>query len=196
MATKKTAQRLLLPCRKDNAITAAWKNKEYKKYWKWTHYGMDIQTTDAGKEVLALGDGIVMAAGVDSLFGGTVVIVYKNVYIERENQVADVTCRCYHMSKILAKVGLTVKAGDVIGIQGNTGAYSNRMGVHLHIEFDRDTAHPCYVPGIAKSGNIIKKGTDTTIDPANLFHRGAGQTARSVSYAGWTEKKDYTFDEV
>ena len=55
---------------------------------------MDIQTSDPGKEVLALGDGRVAAAGFDSLFGGTVVVVYQNVLLERERRVADVTCRC------------------------------------------------------------------------------------------------------
>ena len=195
-ARKETAQRLILPCRRDNAITAAWKNPLYKQYWRWTHYGMDIQTSDPGREVLALGDGRVAAAGFDSLFGGTVVVIYKNVLIEREQRVADLVCRCYHLSKVLAKPGQAVRAGDAIGVQGNTGAYQARMGVHLHIEFDRDTAHPCHVPGIAKDGNIIKRGMDSTLDPADVFHRGAGQAARSVSYAGWTTAKDWTYSEV
>ena len=138
----------------------------------------------------------VTAAGADSLFGGTVVVVYRNVLLERERRVADVTCRCCHLSKVLAKPGQAVRAGDVIGVQGNTGAYQARMGVHLHIEFDRDTAHPCHVPGIAKDGNIIKRGTDSTLDPADVFHRGPGQSARSVSYAGWTTEKDWTYSEV
>ena len=194
-AQRKSAQKLILPCRRDNAITAAWKNPLYKQYWRWTHYGMDIQTSDPGKEVLALGDGRVAAAGVDSLFGGTVAVVYPNVLLEREKRVMDVTCRCYHLSKVLAKPGQAVRAGDVIGVQGNTGAYQAKMGVHLHIEFDRDTAHPCHVPGIAKDGNIIKRGTDSTLDPADVFHRGPGQTARSVSYAGWTTEKDWTYSE-
>ena len=180
-AQRRSAQRLILPCRRDNAITAAWKNPLYKQYWRWTHYGMDIQTSDPGKEVLALGDGRVAAAGFDSLFGGTVVVVYQNVLLERERRVADVTCRCYHLSKVLAKPGQAVRAGDVIGVQGNTGAYQARMGVHLHIEFDRDTAHPCHVPGIAKDGNIIKRGTDSTLDPADVFHRAAGQSAARLS---------------
>ena len=157
---------------------------------------MDIQTSDPGKEVLALGDGRVAAAGIDSLFGGTVVVVYPNVLLEREKRVMDVTCRCYHLSKVLAKPGQIVRAGDVIGVQGNTGAYQAKMGVHLHIEFDRDTAHPCHVPGIAKNGNIIKRGTDSTLDPADVFHRAPGQSARSVSYAGWTTEKDWTYSEV
>ena len=194
-AQRKSAQKLILPCRRDNAVTAGWKNPLYKQYWKWTHYGMDIQTSDPGREVLALGDGRVAAAGVDSLFGGTVAVVYPNVLLERERRVADVTCRCCHLSKVLAKPGQIVRAGDVIGVQGNTGAYQAKMGVHLHIEFDRDTAHPCHVPGIAKDGNIIKRGTDSTLDPADVFHRGPGQSARSVSYAGWTAEKDWTYSE-
>lgn len=157
---------------------------------------MDIQTSDPGREVLALGDGRVAAAGFDSLFGGTVVVVYRNVLLEREKRVMDVTCRCYHLSKVLAKPGQAVRAGDVIGVQGNTGTYQARMGVHLHIEFDRDTAHPCHVPGIAKDGNIIKRGTDSTLDPADVFHRAAGQSARSVAYAGWTEEKDWKYAEA
>lgn len=157
---------------------------------------MDIQTSDPGKEVLALGDGVVAAAGVDSLFGGTVVVIYKNVLIEREQRVADLVCRCYHLSRVTAQPGQAVRAGDVIGVQGNTGAYQARMGVHLHIEFDRDTAHPCHVPGIAKDGNIIKRGVDSTVDPAGVFHRGPGQAARNVAYAGWTEEKDWKYAEA
>lgn len=189
-------QTLILPCRNDNAVTAGYKNPLYKQYWTWTHYGMDFQTSDAGKEVIALGDGEVAAAGVDSLFGGTAVVIYRNVRMEREQRLMDAVCRCYHLSSVTVKAGQTVRAGDIIGVQGNTGAYQARMGVHLHIEFDRDTAYPCHVPGIARDGNIIKRGVDSTLDPADFFHRGKGQTVRSVSYAGWTEEKDWTYPDA
>ena len=193
---KKKSQKLILPFKIDNAITAAWHNQNYKNYWKWQHYGMDIQTKDIDREVIALGEGTVVASGFDSLFGGTVVIIYKNVWIHTNETSRDLVCRCFHLSKVNVHAGEQVVAGKVIGIEGNTGYYQNRMGVHLHIEFDSDTKYPCYVPGIAKDGNIIKRGTDSTIDPATIFHRNPVQIVRNVAYAGWTSKKDYTYPSI
>ena len=88
-----------------------------------------------------------------------------------------------------------MQAGDVIGVMGNTGKYTS--GPHLHITLDTDTTHPCYEPGIAKSGEIIKKGVDTTIDPADvLYIDRSWQTIKNGAYAGWNSPGDYMLPDV
>lgn len=134
-----------------------------------------------------------MAAGLDSLFGNTVVIVYPNVYIHRTGKMQDLTVRCYHLKCCLVKAGDTVTTATRIGIMGNTGKYGNSP--HLHIEMDTDTQYPCYTPGIAKDGAIIERGVDTTINPSWVLHCKVSspdnQQIYNWGYEGWNSKGDW-----
>jgi len=191
------AQRLILPineCR----VTAGYKNELYKKAWGFPHYGVDYHTGAATPTIWGLGDGEVAAAGFDSLFGGTVVVVYPAVLVHWDGVVRDLVARCFHMKSIAVKAGQRVTKDTRLGIMGNTGHY--KFDPHLHIEFDNDILRPCHVPGLAKDGNIIKRGMDTTIDPSGVLHVKVSapdsQQIVNRGYAGWNKEADWRLPVV
>lgn len=195
MQLTQTGQKLILPM-KNSRHVCGYKNRLYRGYWGFPHYGWDFNSNEEEPYVYALGNGTVAAEGLDTLFGWCCVIVFSDVWIRSENRVGGITCRYYHLKeRPKVRVGQTVKAGDVIGMMGNTGVYSS--GTHLHITLDTDTKFPNYEPGLARDGNIIKRGTDTTIDPAGvLYIDRRWQTLRDGAYAGWNSPDDYQLPEV
>ncbi len=167
----KMGQNLALPYRGLHRITAAWKVKAYPSSGYGTHFGQDIVNSMAAgvkANIYACGNGTVVKTGWDNKLGGTVVIKYPQVYNHTTKKTQDVVARCWHMSSVASlKEGQSVTMNTLLGVSGDKGPAT---GVHLHIEFDTDTAYPCYSPSIGSSSNIIKKGTDSTVDPCQLFH--------------------------
>lgn len=159
-------QKLILPLN-NCQVLCGYKNEAYRKAWGFTHYGMDLY--DPSLVHWAMGDGEVIAAGNDSIFGNCVVVLYKDVYIHATGQTKDLIARCYHMADLpLVKAGDKVTTRTRLGTIGTTGKYSS--GVHLHVEFDTDTAHPMFVPGLSGSTSMFNRGIDTTIDPAGVLY--------------------------
>jgi len=153
------AQKLILPINKAT-ITASYKNPNYKAQFKYTHFGMDL----IGNTTLyASGNGIVTHCGLDSLFGNVIVIVYDTAIVQ--GQEMPITARYFHLASIGVKVGQRVTKDTIIGYMGKTGKLVT--GVHLHLEFDKDTKYPNFSP--TGNGTIIKGGTDTTINPASVL---------------------------
>ncbi len=88
------------------------------------HNGVDI-SGGYGSNVMAAADGVVVANGKNSGWGNWLAIKH-----------ADNLVTLYaHMSGFAMPVGATVKAGDTIGYEGNTG---NATGSHLHLSLYRD----------------------------------------------------------
>ncbi|MCS6818844.1 MAG: M23 family metallopeptidase [Chitinophagales bacterium] len=85
------------------------------------HYALDIVTAK-DEPVKALYDGTVVSAHYSMEFGYTIVLQHKDNLVSIYK----------HLSKLLKKTGNFVKAGEVIGLIGNTGELSN--GPHLHLE--------------------------------------------------------------
>lgn len=85
------------------------------------HKGVDLRA-ETGTEVYAVSDGIVSRNGWDP--GG----YGKWIEITHED---GITTRYAHLSEKNVKKGDEVKAGDVIGLSGNTGSST---GPHLHYE--------------------------------------------------------------
>ena len=97
------------------------------------HAGSDYAPPKPGQHVniYAVADGTVTAAGVNVLKGHTGVIVVIDHGLLTGNGSTDRTVTNYgHLQKSLVRPGQKVKAGQVIGIMGDTG---NASGVHLHI---------------------------------------------------------------
>ncbi|MDP5120662.1 MAG: peptidoglycan DD-metalloendopeptidase family protein [Spirosomaceae bacterium] len=84
------------------------------------HVGTDIDL-ETGDPVYSTFDGIVRVAGGHSGWGNTVLVRHYN----------GLETLYGHLSKILVEPNTLVKAGDKIGLGGNTGRSS---GSHLHIE--------------------------------------------------------------
>jgi len=86
-----------------------------------SHNGIDI-VTKADEIVKATLDGVVIISSWSLENGNVVAIQHKNNIISMYK----------HNSKLLKKVGNTVKSGEAIAVVGNTGELSN--GPHLHFE--------------------------------------------------------------
>lgn len=89
------------------------------------HQGVEFNNPD-GTQVHAIGDGIVVYAGLAEAGSNTIAI--------RHDKALDgqyLFSVYYHNSRLLVAVGQKVKAGDVIALVGNTGRATND---HLHLE--------------------------------------------------------------
>lgn len=196
------SQKLILPINAC-AFSAGYKNAAYLKQQGYTHYGVDLYSTDGDQTVRAIGDGTVIAAGLDGgnaedKLGRCCVIVYPDVELH-DGSVKSLACRMFHFDSINVKAGQTVKQGDIIGNYGNTGStlvLGKKMGKHLHIEFDTDVQYPQYAVGIKEGGYIIRKGTvDSTVDPSNVWYLAAGQSVKGI-YAGWYKDGDIDLPKI
>lgn len=112
------------------AITSSFGMRGYR--W---HYGTDLKL-NIGDSVYATFDGIVRIAKFDRRGYGNYVLVRHNNGLETLYG---------HLSKTNVVVGQVLKAGDIIGLGGNTG---RSTGPHLHFE-------------VRYQGNAI--------DPLNLY---------------------------
>lgn len=97
------------------------------------HYGIDLVGKEGLPEIIAHSDGVVYAVqiGQDNNIKATGVAGYGNyVQIKHSNNMYTLYA---HLKKGTVKVkkGQTVKKGDVLGTEGNTG---HSFGVHLHFE--------------------------------------------------------------
>lgn len=91
----------------------------FRRY-RW-HHGTDLKLT-TGTPIYSTFDGIVRIRSYDrNGYGYYVVVRHKN----------GLETLYGHMSKILVDIGQEVKAGDMLGLGGNTG---RSTGPHLHFE--------------------------------------------------------------
>lgn len=95
------------------------------------HKGIDIISTSGDRQVKAIKAGVVRGTFVDPYGFGN----YVSVQHTEDNKRA-LYC---HLEEFRCRAGDNVKAGDVIGIEGETG---NSTGVHLHLEIRK----PDYTP--------------------------------------------------
>lgn len=185
-------QKLIMPFRSNQMLLCGYKHPKYKQIWNFSHYGIDI-SAHYGKgdtTIIASGEGKVVACGYDNSGGNVIVVQYFEAYNENTGKYADVIARYMHLSKISVTTGQTVKHGDTLGLEGNT----KTTDYHLHLEFDSDTKYPCYSPQVssaddkktAAQGNILRKGTDSSLNPVYLLHITGGQTIVPTSYANST----------
>ena len=175
-------QKLILPlnsCR----ITASYKSKNYKNLFGYTHYGIDM--TDKNRRTLTVwgsGIGEVVETGWSDSGGNVVVVIYSDCLLT-DGTVRDLVFRYYHLDKITCKKGDRINKDSRLGLYGNTGASS---GAHLHLEVDVDCDYPCYTPQISKNSGVLKRGTDSTIDPIRcLYVKSSSPDWQSVVSSGF-----------
>ena len=114
--------RLIDPDKGQNFCFPIKKRKSSSYGWRWgrPHSGIDI-ALNVGDPIHAAFDGVVRLAKYNGGYGNCIVIRHYN----------NLETLYGHLSKINVKVGQEVKAGDVIGLGGNTG---RSTGPHLHFE--------------------------------------------------------------
>ena len=94
------------------------------------HQGVEFNNPD-GTPVHAIGDGVVVFSGPAEAGANTVAIKHNRALRTAHGAPLFVFSVYYHNTKLLVKVGDTVKTGDVISLVGNTGRATND---HLHLE--------------------------------------------------------------
>lgn len=176
------AQKLILPINRAR-ITAGYKNQQYKKMFGYTHYGVDM--TDRDKKNITVwgsGDGEVVEAGWSDSGGNVLVILYKDCLL-KDGTIKDLIFRYYHLEKIYVEKGQKITKDKKVALYGNTGASS---GAHLHLEVDTDILYPCHTPQISKNSGVLKRGTDSTINPVEcLYIKTTAPDLQSVSDSGY-----------
>lgn len=88
------------------------------------HSGQDIRAP-LGTEIYSMGEGIVVFAGYNRVYGYVVVVYHGNNINEGYSTLYA------HCNKLLVKKGMRVKKGQLIGLVGSTG---RSTGPHLHFE--------------------------------------------------------------
>lgn len=175
-------QRLILPIN-SMRLTAGYKNVNYRKQFGYNHYGIDMtDKAKSDKTVWGSGIGEVTHCGWHPSGGNVVVVVYRDCELTN-GQVRDLAVRYYHLEKINVKVGQKITKDSRLGLYGNTGASS---GAHLHIEIDTDVKYPNYTPQTSKSNDVLKAGSDSTINPVTaLWVKKTSPDNQSVTNAGY-----------
>lgn len=188
-------QKLEMPFKRQMML-CGYKNPQYKAYWGYHHFGIDVSTIQGGAgddpTVYASGHGTVLAAGRDAKLGFGLCILYPSVYNHRTGQTYDLVARYMHLRSISAKCGDVIQAGIALGIEGKegTGDY------HLHLEFDTDTKWPVYTPQVAGS-NFWHKGSDSTVNPSDLLYIGPDQVIVDPTYnPAWLNQEDFTIPSL
>jgi murein DD-endopeptidase MepM/ murein hydrolase activator NlpD len=98
--------------------------------WGSPHKGVELAAPE-GTPFAAVHDGVVLVAEWRSGYGNMIMI-------DHGNGLATVYG---HSSELLVKVGDKVKAGQIVGLMGNTG-FSTRPHLHLEIHVNGETVEP------------------------------------------------------
>lgn len=166
-------QKLILPINKCQ-LNASFDTKSYRNRFGFRHAGIDLISTSfpRNRKVYASGDGVVVAAGFDNLFGNVVIVLYTDAYNTKTKKYEDVVFRYFHFDKIFVTKWQKVTKDTVLGNYGSTGVYGT--GKHLHLEADTDYKYPAYSP-VHKQSNIIKgyaQGATwaSVVNPLNYLH--------------------------
>lgn len=164
-------QQLILPINKAK-LTASWKTAAYIASFGCVHYGVDLISSVYDRTLYASGDGIVVAAGADSVVGLVVVVRYTDAHHRATAKSQDVIFRYFHLDSIRVKAGQAVNKDTVLGVYGSTGLLGT--GAHLHLEADTDIAWPRYSPTVWNSsllrGRVFGANDSTMTNPLEWLH--------------------------
>ena len=117
------------------------------------HAGIDLVGLDGDRTLVAPCDGIIRTSTIIPQSSGNLTWEWGN-YIRLDTPDGYSIFMC-HMAERRVSAGQAVKAGDVVGIQGNSG-YS--FGEHCHFEVRRNgtTVNPAPLLGIKNEVGVYK----------------------------------------
>lgn len=127
LSTKKkyTGGSMVWPCPNNYSVSSSFGMRKHPILRKIKmHTGIDI-SAKSGNAIVAANSGTVIISGWQNGYGNTIVIDHGG----------GITTLYAHCSKLLAKKGKEVKAGDNIAKVGSTGLST---GPHLHFEVRKD----------------------------------------------------------
>ena len=171
------------------------------------HHGVDL-ANPIGVEVLAAGDGVVVAAGKGHITEDEAITAYGNTVVIQHDfgyNGQPIFTLYAHLSALLVEEGERVEAGQVIGLIGNTGQVS---GPHVH--FEVRIAHDRYsavrnpdlwiAPYIGRgviAGRVADENGQWVADAAiTLIDRTTGEAIyRTSTYAGPSVNSDDNWQE-
>ncbi len=143
--------------------------------WKF-HYGIDLKV-HRGDTVRCAFDGTVRITRRDRGYGYFVVVRHDN----------GLETLYGHLNKILVKNDQKIKAGEAVGMGGNTG---RSTGYHLHLEFR-------YLGNPINPNDIVNFADHTVMSPVLVI------TSKTFAYRGeidkiryWTVKKGDTLGRI
>ena len=105
-------------------ITQHWgeNGDAYARFGLWGHNGCDIGGRPLRTPVRSMANGIVAYSDFDAGYG---------FYVRVDHKTLDRYSMYCHLDEAGAKAGTWLKAGETVGLLGNTG---NSTGAHLHFE--------------------------------------------------------------
>ena len=132
---KKTEEKTVYTMAVAGSVNAPFSNGELVKSktmddWR-IHEGVDIKA-EAGTPVLAIADGVIEAVESDSMLGNTVRVIHTNGLRSVYANLGD---------EIKVKKGDAIKAGDTIGVIGESAISECLEPPHLHLEVISDGKH-------------------------------------------------------
>lgn len=156
-------------------ITSEFGMRDYEDMW-W-HNGVDLRAT-VGTPVVAVADGIVRVSKNNPTGYGLYIVVdhtgWGTLYA--------------HLSKLLVTENTVVKAGDLIGLSGNTG----RSGApHLHFEIRIGDYFKKFWDRSKTDGNVYMR----CIDPGPYINDLLEDSRRTVAEAKIMIQKEFGFDD-
>lgn len=145
------AQKGLLAWPIDGTLTQGYGNTGFRSLGYNFHNGIDI-AAPAGTPIYAAADGVVLDVGTgNGAYGNWVTI--KHTISTKSGSNRQLITLYAHMSSFRMKDGQSVKQGDLVGFEGNTGnttrlLYGSHRGYHIHFTvFDVDSY------GVAEGAN-------------------------------------------
>lgn len=134
------------------------------------HYGIDL-AMPTGTPIYSTFDGVIRVAKFNKSYGNLVVIRHDN----------GLETYYAHLSKIQVECGQKVKAGEQIGLAGNTG---RSYGSHLHFEtrYLGAAINPDIIIDFSEAGHKLK--SDTLMLTASCFRKKASNQYASSGGGG------------
>lgn len=153
------------------------------------HKGLDLVGLDS-KNIYSTVDGTVESARYDTHHTGGM-----GLYIRIKQSGTNYRYYFAHLSKVCVKQGQTVKVGDKIGVEGNTG---HSFGSHLHYEVRREPNNITFldiskISGIPNKLGEVKVARGMTVTEAKKIVKvKAGLEDKTIDYLA----NDYRYGEV
>ena len=125
----------------DGILTQGYGNTGFTRLGYSFHNGIDV-AAPANTAIRSAGDGVVYATGSGQAAYGNWVVVRHS--LETAGGIRNLMTLYAHLNRIMVSPGQGVLAGDILGLEGNTGnttrlIYGPERGYHLHFTiFDEE----------------------------------------------------------